>query len=44
VEAEIDRRIARGEDAAGFLCLDCHCWSLDPALCACWTRAVFLVE
>ena len=44
VDVEIDRRIANGEEAETFLCLDCHCWHLDPAFCACWTRAVFVVE
>jgi hypothetical protein len=42
VEAAIARRVAAGEDGEAFLCIDCFCWSLEPAFCGCWTRAVFL--
>jgi hypothetical protein len=37
----IDKRISAGEDPESFLCIDCVCWSLDPLLCDCWTRALF---
>jgi hypothetical protein len=41
VEGEIARRIALGEDPDDFLCFDCWCWMLEPALCGCWERPVF---
>jgi len=40
-DAHIDKRIAAGEQPEAFLCIDCFCWSVDPAFCACWSRAVF---
>jgi hypothetical protein len=42
VDAAIARRVSRGEPADAFLCIDCLCWSLEPAYCGCWARAVFL--
>jgi hypothetical protein len=41
-EAAIAKRIAAGEQADAFLCIDCFCWSLEPAFCGCWARAVFV--
>ena len=40
-DAAIDKRIAAGEEPEAFLCIDCFCWSLEPAFCGCWARAVF---
>ena len=40
-EALIAKRIAAGEEPEAFLCIDCVCWHVEPALCACWTRAIF---
>ena len=40
-DAVIAKRIAAGEDPESFLCVDCLCWHVDPAFCACWSRAVF---
>ncbi len=44
MEAAIAKRIAAGESADAFLCVDCSCWSLEPAFCGCWVRAVFVEE
>jgi hypothetical protein len=40
-DAVIAKRIAAGEDPEAFLCIDCVCWHVEPALCACWSRALF---
>jgi hypothetical protein len=40
-EASIEARIAAGEDADSFLCLDCFCWLLEPAYCLCGERALW---
>ena len=40
-EAAVDRRIAAGEDAEIFLCVECWCWMLDPAYCLCRERALW---
>ena len=40
-EAAIARRIAAGEDAEIFLCVECWCWMLDPAYCLCRERALW---
>jgi hypothetical protein len=40
-EASIETRIAAGEDADTFLCLDCFCWLLEPAYCLCRERALW---
>lgn len=40
-EADIEKRIAAGEEPEAFLCIDCFCWSLEPVFCGCWARAIF---
>ena len=40
-DAAIEKRIAAGEEAEAFLCIDCFCWSLEPVFCGCWARAAF---
>jgi hypothetical protein len=40
-EAAIDRRIAGGEAAEAFLCVECWCWMLEPAYCLCRERALW---
>ena len=40
-DALIAKRIKAGEEPEAFLCIDCVCWHVEPAFCACWTRAIF---
>ena len=37
----IERRIAGGEAAEAFLCVECWCWMLEPAYCLCRERALW---
>jgi hypothetical protein len=40
-EIAIERRIAGGEAAEAFLCVECWCWMLEPAYCLCRERALW---
>ena len=37
----VEARIEAGEEAERFLCLECHCWMLEPAYCLCRERPIW---